>query len=320
MSNIKQHTKEIEIKLWSLDDSPQTSTTKNETINGLRKSTKNWDEDTRRKKFEKVQDLSLVSRSNVSNDEHSLKNVKLQHDLWNHIQEKISEGIKDEKDKKEWDPIVDLLRKLREGVYATHWSYSDYSFAIKVFELSADCCVKAERYEELSKSLIGLLDHLYTKISTTCSQRQSYYVVLSILYHSCYLQNLKLAWRHVHYLDLNTHEGNFGKHLLKSISQENPIHYFRLYHYNPYWTFKVLMNNYNDVMRRKAINTLRKAYLSTSISWIGQWIGIYHDNNIVLKEMDRLVKPSCILSVDYERQLVYFNRKKVADREKVIPN
>ncbi|KAI9472370.1 MAG: hypothetical protein EXX96DRAFT_542473 [Benjaminiella poitrasii] len=278
--------------------------------NELRKSTKNWDEDTRRKKFEKVQDLSLVSRSS-GDDLYSLKNVILQHDLWNHIQNKIAEEVKDTKNKKQWDPIVDLLRKLREGVYASQWSHGDYEFAIKVFELSADCCVKAERYEELSKSLIGLLDHLYCNTQTKISSvSRSYYTVLDILYHCCYLQNYKFAARYIDFLDLSTHEGHFGRQFLRVISDQNSIQYFRLYHYNPYWTFKVLMNNYNDVMRQHALQMLHRAYLSTSIAWIGQWIGIYHDNSIVLSEIDRLVKPSCIDSVDYEQQLVHFVRKK----------
>lgn len=35
------------------------------------------------------------------------------------------------RDKRAWEPIVILFRKLREGIYATHWSNKNYIFAIK---------------------------------------------------------------------------------------------------------------------------------------------------------------------------------------------
>lgn len=69
------------------------------------------------------------------------------------------------------------------------------------------------------------------------------------------------------------------------------------------------MDNRTDYMRIKAIATLRKAYLSASISWVGKWLGIYHDNNAVIQELGRLVKPSCIKSVDNVRNIVYFTKK-----------
>jgi hypothetical protein len=39
--------------------------------------------------------------------------------------------VKNADNKKEWEPIVILFRKLREGVFATNWSNGDYTFAIK---------------------------------------------------------------------------------------------------------------------------------------------------------------------------------------------
>lgn len=112
-------------------------------------------------------------------------------------------------------------------------------------------------------------------------------------------------------LDPNTNEGRFGRQFVKCILvTEDPIRYFKLYHNNPYASFKILMDNYNDTMRIKAIDVLRKAYLSASIEWIGVWLGIKANNVKVLSEIDRLVKPSCIKSVDADRQIVYFLKKK----------
>jgi hypothetical protein len=112
-------------------------------------------------------------------------------------------------------------------------------------------------------------------------------------------------------LDTRTEEGKFGKRLVKClIVSQDPIRYFKLYYNNPYDAFRILMNNYNDTMRLKAIDTLRKAYLSASIEWVGIWLGIRNNNALVLSEIDRLVKPSCIKSVDSELQIVYFLKKR----------
>lgn len=112
-------------------------------------------------------------------------------------------------------------------------------------------------------------------------------------------------------LSKRTNEGAFGKRLVEAMVTENPILYFKLYHYNPYLTFKLLMENYNDTMQKKAIDVLRKAYLSTSIAWVGQWIGVYQDNDKIINQLEKLVQPTCIKSVDRERQLVYFIKRKI---------
>lgn len=109
----------------------------------------------------------------------------------------------------------------------------------------------------------------------------------------------------------NTNEGRFGRKLVKCVLiTGNPICYFQLYHNNPYSTFKILMDNYSDTMRIKAIDVLRKAYLSASIEWIGKWLGIKDDNKMVVSQIERLVQPTCIKSVDYDRQLIFFLKKK----------
>jgi hypothetical protein len=115
----------------------------------------------------------------------------------------------------------------------------------------------------------------------------------------------------VSHLKQTTNEGIWGKRLVKCILVSgDPIRYFQLYKNNPYPTFRIIMNNYNDTMRIKAINILRKAYLSAPIDWVGKWIGITNDNKLVVSAIEGLVQPTCIKSVDFDRQLIYFLKKK----------
>ncbi|KAI8636395.1 hypothetical protein BD408DRAFT_93699 [Parasitella parasitica] len=249
--------------------------------------------------------MPLVSRSD-GNYQKSLRSVKLQHELWEHIKIKISE-VQGVQDKKKWEAIVDLFRKLREGIFSSHWSKGDYMFAKQVYESSVDCCINASNYGELVKSLSGLM-HIYELQQYT--KANPYYTVLDILYHSCYTRNLYLATQRITCMkEANTNEFRFAKQLIKSVSTQNSILYFKLYHNNPYPTFRLLMDNHTDFMRTKAIAKLRKAYLSASISWIGKWLGIYHDKYLVLQELERLVKPSCLKSIDYENQIVHFSKR-----------
>ncbi|KAG2194873.1 hypothetical protein INT47_002667 [Mucor saturninus] len=271
----------------------------------LKQSTRDWDAE--KKKKESVQELPLLSRSDPRTDTQSLRDVKLQYELWDHIMKQVKE-IKDLDNAKEWEPTVNLLRKLREGVYASNWSRGDYAFAIKVFEHSVNFSIKAHNYEELAKSLFGLINELYV---INKGAENPYYVVLNILYYCCYLQNPTKALTLAVNLNGTTNEGRFGKQLVKSVFiSGNSLMYFRLYHNNPYSTFKILMDNYNDAMRIKAIDILRKAYLSASIGWIGKWLGITNNSNMVISEIERLVKPTCIKSIDHDRQLIYFLKKR----------
>lgn len=52
----------------------------------------------------------------------------MQHELWSHIQVKLAE-IEGTQDKKKWEAIVDLFRKLREGIFSSQWSRGDFKFA-----------------------------------------------------------------------------------------------------------------------------------------------------------------------------------------------
>ena len=126
------------------------------------------------------------------------------------------------------------------------------------------------------------------------------------MYHSCYIKNTKMVLDLAAQLNLRTKEGQFGKQLVKCILvTENPLMYFRLYHHNPYPTFKIMMDNYNDTMRLRALQMLRKSYLSASMSWVGTWLGIYNDKRMLEYEVKRIL-PSCIKSVDIEREMISF--------------
>ncbi|KAK4518127.1 uncharacterized protein ATC70_001478 [Mucor velutinosus] len=274
------------------------------TPEGLKKTTRDWDKDSQTKRSENVQDLSLVSRSNA-NDDKSLRNVQLQHELWSHIQVKLAE-IAGTQDKNKWEAIVDLFRKLREGIFSSQWSRGDFKFANQVYEASIDCCIKASNNQELVKSLSGLME-LYELQDYT--NAKIYYTTLNIVFECCYNENLIKAAQRIACLETNTHEYRFVKKLIKSISSQNSLLFFRLYHHNPYPAFRSLMDHYSDRIRIQAIARMRKVYLSASISWVGIWLGIYHDNNVVLSVLDKLVKPSCVKTVDYERQLVYFLKR-----------
>ncbi|KAI9260895.1 hypothetical protein EDC94DRAFT_610150 [Helicostylum pulchrum] len=237
----------------------------------------------------------------------SLRNVKLQRELWDHISKKIRE-ITNPNTKKEWEIIVDLFRKLREGIYATNWSHGDYTFAIKVFEHSVDSSIKARNFNELSKSLSGLINDLYIFKKDA---QNPYYLLLHILYHCCFVQNTDKAMEILLKLDRNSNEGIFGKQLTKCVFvTENPIIFFRLYHNNPYPTFRAMMDNYTDRMRLKAIEVMRKAYLSASIEWVGIWLGVKNDNQMVVSIIEALVQPTCIKSVDNDFQLIHFLKKR----------
>jgi hypothetical protein len=109
-------------------------------------------------------------------------------------------------------------------------------------------------------------------------------------------------------LNTNTNEGIWAKKLSKCILvSQDPIQYFKLYKNNPFASFRILMDNYNDEMRIKAIDVLRKAYFSASMEWIAKWIGVEKEH--VVAELNRLVKPTCIKSIDMQRQTVHFLKK-----------
>lgn len=112
-------------------------------------------------------------------------------------------------------------------------------------------------------------------------------------------------------LDRNTNEGIFGKQLTKCIFvSENPIAFFKLYYNNPYPTFRAMMDNYTDVMRLKAIDVIRKSYLSASTEWVGKWLGVKNDNQMVVSVIEALVQPTCIKSIDHDFHLIYFLKKR----------
>lgn len=112
-------------------------------------------------------------------------------------------------------------------------------------------------------------------------------------------------------LNRNTNEGIFGKKLVKCVFvTENPICYFQLYYNNPYPTFRIMMNNYIDTMRLKAIHVIRKAYLSAPTEWVGKWLGVKNDSQMVVSIIEALVQPTCIKSIDHDFQRIHFIKKR----------
>lgn len=305
----RQYTEEVgskELKYTTHDwDTDKKNEKKTTTKDGLQQSGRDWDAE--KKKLESVKNLPPLSRSGGQEGVHqSLRKIQFQHDLWLEIMKKC-ESLKGVQDKSKWEPVVDLCRKLREGVYASNWSDGDFAFATRVFQESVNSSIRAHNYGELMKSIYGLRD-LY---KLNGDSEHPYYTLIDILFHACYIRNTKEIMNRATKLDPSTNEGRFGRQFVKCILvTEDPIRYFKLYHNNPYPSFKILMDNYNDTMRIKAIDVLRKAYLSAPIEWVGIWLGIKGNSVKVLSEIDRLVKPTCIKSIDADRQVVYFLKKK----------
>ncbi|CAO3607162.1 unnamed protein product [Mucor hiemalis] len=187
-------------------DSDKSKTTKN----GLSQSARDWDAE--KKQLELVTNLPPISRSGGQEGVHqSLRKVQLQHNLWLEITRKC-ESLKGTVDKEKWEPVVDLCRKLREGVYASNWSEGDHKFATKVFQESVNSSIRAHNYGELMKSLYGLRD-LYKLNGDT---ENPYYTVIDILFHACYIRNTKEIMNLATKLDPNTNEGRFGRQLVNA--------------------------------------------------------------------------------------------------------
>ncbi|KAI8976499.1 hypothetical protein BDB01DRAFT_803115 [Pilobolus umbonatus] len=285
------------IRLWEIDDPiPVQPAPPTPTLNELRKSTRNWEKE--KVELDRIERSSYISRS-LQSDKESLKNPQLQNELWGHISRKIYKN-KSLQDKKEWNTLVTALRKLREGIYASHWSQEDYTFAIQVFESSVDCCVCAEDYNELFKSLRGLHD-LYTLFPEA---KKAYYVTLDILFLCCYTHDFQTAKDRLMQLTDTSNETIFIKQIFHCIFiSHNSVRYFKLYNVCPYSAYRQIMSLYHPTIRKQAIEILRQAYLFTSIHWVQQWLG----TEDVLSLINELV-PACVSKVENGR--IYFIRRK----------
>ncbi|EIE77082.1 hypothetical protein G6F46_008946 [Rhizopus delemar] len=104
----------------------------------------------------------------------------------------------------------------------------------------------------------------------------------------------------------DTKETQFAKSLIHCIFvSENPIEYFKLYQQAPYYPYRLMMDQYHEKVRIRAIKTLRKAYLSVSLQWAKIWLGLEQEVEVV-PMMNRLMQ--CVDRVDANLQVVHFIR------------
>ncbi|KAG0181008.1 hypothetical protein DFQ29_009616 [Apophysomyces sp. BC1021] len=268
----------------------------------LLKSKRDWNNE-RFERQTRAEELPLVSRSNWGweGERQSLKNIALQRTLWDHILQKVEcLGLSDPKEA--WEPIVDLLRKLREGVYASRWSQGEWEFAVKVYELAVLCCLKAQNEDELSKSFRGLVEELYV---LQPDLENSYYAALYTIYLS-FRDTLATKDRMTR-LKRDTDESQFAQHVVCSVLANNPIKFFTLYRHAPDSYFRLVMDKHSERMRRHAVQVMRVAYYSMSLDWAGRWMGLPTEN--IPAVMERLIQPGSI-RIDPDQQMVHFPRTK----------
>ncbi|KAG0737235.1 hypothetical protein G6F23_010467 [Rhizopus arrhizus] len=269
----------LTIRLWEWEDETKHNK-KNE------KSKRDWEQES--KKLNEVQSLPPLSRTDINSANiKSLRDVELQQELWDYIMNTIWR-LENSEDKKSWEPIVSQFRKLREGVYASEWSRGNYDFAIQG---NRDC-------------LRGLVDELYV---IKKESEKPFYTVLDILYFCCYIedkQTVMKRWTGLEQKD--TKETQFAKSLIHCIFvSENPIEYFKLYQQAPYYPYRLIMDQYHEKVRIRAIKTLRKAYLSVSLQWAKIWLGLEQEVEVV-PMMNQLMQ--CVDRVDVNLQVVHFIR------------
>jgi hypothetical protein len=93
-------------------------------------------------------------------------------------------------------------------------------------------------------------------------------------------------------------------------NRSNPFKYFALSNNPPTEVYACIVRSYDDVIRTEAINVIRKAYLSMSVTWCRKYLGLAQDYDIV-QEINRLEQGDCVKSFDQSRQLIYFLKKKI---------
>lgn len=211
-------------------------------------------------------------------------------------------------DRKSWVPLVSHFRKLREGVYASNWSNGNHEFTIQVYEWSINASLKAQDFDELFKSLKGLVDELYV---LKRDLEKPFFTVLYILYFCCFIKNKDITMKQLERLDPSTKEAQFAKQLIHCIFvTKNPIVYFKLYQQAPYMPYKWIMENYHETVRIIAIKMLQRAYLSVSLDWAKIWLGLENEAEVV-PMMNALVP--CVDRFDADTKTVHFikSNKKV---------
>ncbi|OAD69816.1 hypothetical protein PHYBLDRAFT_159686 [Phycomyces blakesleeanus NRRL 1555(-)] len=228
--------------------------------------------------------------------------------MWVALIEKAAK-IKNKDDPTQWEPIVDLLRALREGIYASQWSEGDLEFSVKVFEQSTICCIQANNSDELLKSMRVLVDELYQIPNVV---PKNYYRALYCLFLAFHDRTSGLD--RINEISAHLPESKFVKAVVYCvIVAEDPIQFFALYNDCPDRYFKLLMDTYMDKIRLLSINILSKAYMRVPISFAAHCLGL-SDIKKTVPTIERLVKPTCIDRVDLDTSTIYFIRKK-ADKK-----
>ncbi|ORZ12270.1 hypothetical protein BCR42DRAFT_453622 [Absidia repens] len=192
----------------------------------LKKSTRDWSTPP----STNIQNLSLISRSSGSENIPSLKSVELQIELWNDICRKTSQ-VKNPSDTKQWASLVALFRKLREGIWASHWSEGNIRFAVKVYEESVHTSLRGQEFAEFRKAIRGLVDDLYILHEDGIN---GHYLALDVIYRACHLQQPQEAMNIIYRTELSGspyHHGNeikYAKQIVHALSTNNWVHFFRL--------------------------------------------------------------------------------------------
>ncbi|KAI8093516.1 uncharacterized protein BX664DRAFT_329894 [Halteromyces radiatus] len=270
----------------------------------LRKSTRDWSKPVKTS----VQDLSLISRtSHGANNTPSLKDVNLQIELWNDICKKTME-IKDPTDMKQWTMLVGLLRKLREGIWATRWSKGNYPFAIKVYEESVHTSLRAKEFGEYRKAIRGLVDDLYHLHKGI----NGHYLALDLIYQSCHLQQPQEAMQSLYLIEPSSitqkaEEIVYAKQVIHALTTHNWIQFFRLYQHPPHPAFSVVLEASIEPLRRYALKVMQKAYYSVPIPWVAHSLGLMQPSDHIIPLLHSIYP----LRIDrIANDTIYFSKRK----------
>ncbi|KAI7863724.1 hypothetical protein BDF14DRAFT_1841578, partial [Spinellus fusiger] len=265
------------------------------TDHGLKKSTRCWDTTVR------LEDLPLVSRIHLDSKEakeKSLLNVEIQYGVWERLQE-MAFNIVNKKDPKSWSSVVNLLRKLREGIYGSQWSEGNIEFSARVFEQSVLCNLQAHNHEELFKCLRVLVEEIYRIPGNHIkSYYHAMYAVLLILH------DRGEGMRRIALLSNDKPENQFCKDIARCINTQNCPKFFHLYNTCPDIYFQLILLEHRTMMRQEALHILKTAYYSAPDVWISRCLGLKPQDTV--STLQQLIQPSCIDRI--EDNVIYFVR------------
>ncbi|KAI8337738.1 hypothetical protein BC941DRAFT_452556 [Chlamydoabsidia padenii] len=268
----------------------------------LPKSTRDWSKSI----SPSILDLPLISRSSDKTDEPSLRRPELQIELWNEICQKTIK-VKDPSDIKQWGILVDLLRKLREGVWASRWSEGNIRFAVKVYEESVH--TRAREYPEFRKAIRGLVVDLY-KLHEKGTN--GHFLALDAIYQACHLQHHQEAMLSLITTSsrcYNEIEIDYAKQILEALSTHHWIRFFRLYYQAPHPAYHVILEPAITPLRRHALAVMQKAYYTAPLPWLASSLGFDPQHTGLVHSLHTLDTPNSIID-RIENDVLYFNKKR----------